>query len=86
MADNEEPKFIVGSSGPECPDSAKFPCVGCKADVWLARSGQRMVRDRQAVPLCMTCLAESLETDHDSTVEFPSKEKILEDLGIVNRN
>lgn len=86
MADKEEPKLIVGSPGPNCPDSAKFACIGCHADVWLARSGQRMVRDQRADPLCMKCLARRLKSDDAAEIELPSKETVLEDMGIVNRN
>ena len=59
--DKPEPKLIVGSPHCNVPGAAKFACIGCKADVWLARSGQRRVRDEAADPLCMHCMLAQLE-------------------------
>ena len=85
-SNDQQPKLIVGTSEPNVQGSAKFPCVTCKADVWLARSGQRMVSDERASPLCMDCLMKQMESDPASEIELPSKQTVLEDLGIVNRN
>ena len=85
-SNKEEPKFIVGSAEANVPGSAKFVCSRCTRDVWLARSGQRIVRDAQARPLCMNCMLEQLKNDPQLEIEIPSRETVMEDMGIVNRN
>lgn len=87
MDDNKpEPKWIVGSPQANVQGSTSFPCTDCQADVWLARSGQRQVREHGAKPLCMQCMVKRLEGEQAPTVEIPSKATILEDLGFLNRN
>ena len=80
-------KKIVGSAQPNVPDSAKYACGGCGADVWLARSGQRVVRDEGAVPTCTKCVELAIAAAGESIeVQVPSREQLLEDLGITGRN
>lgn len=84
---SDEKIMIVGGPANVVPGSVKIACADCKADVWLAKSGQKFLREEAAIVVCMRCAGARLSA-HDGDVELktPSKEAFLEDMGITSRN
>jgi hypothetical protein len=79
--------IIVGGPASVAQGSMKLACEDCKADVWLAKSGQKFMRENAAVVVCMQCAAVRLSAyDGEVEVAAPSKDAFLEDLGITSRN
>ncbi len=83
---SEDITVIVGGPANMAPGSMKVPCADCKTDVWLARSGQKFLRENPAIAVCMSCAAKRMKDDETAEVRTPSREAILEDLGITGRN
>lgn len=86
MSDKARNK-IIGSATPNVPGCQKFACAECNADVWLARSGQQIVRKQHAIPTCAKCALTAIAgPGGECEIEMPSRETILKDMGIIERN
>ena len=73
-------EFIIGSYPgpvPPCPGSKKFPCSKCGEEVYLAISGQDIVK-KGAKPICMECALPGLEEQGE--IGIPEINTILADL------
>ena len=46
--DGDPGRYIV-------PDSIQHPCNDCGTEVWVAPSGQQIIRERAATVVCMNC-------------------------------
>ena len=76
----EPVEFIIGAfvgDVPPCPGSKKLPCSKCGEEVYLALSGQDIVK-KGAKPICMDCARPALDSDDE--IAIPELNTILADL------
>ncbi|BDC51325.1 hypothetical protein F183_A36410 [Bryobacterales bacterium F-183] len=84
---DSKPDTIVGMpkawGGAPLAGSREYACSKCFQMVVIARSGQRKIeRDRLKV-ICLDCVDWDQVTE---PMQMPTREELLDDMGIINNN
>ncbi|MBS1835724.1 MAG: hypothetical protein JST65_23610 [Acidobacteria bacterium] len=87
MSESDKPEAIVGlpksRGGTPLAGSREYTCSKCFQAVYIAKSGQRKIeRDRLKV-ICLDCVDWEEVTE---PMQMPTREELLDDIGIINNN
>ena len=74
--------YLIGGWSPATPNAKVMFCSKCLAKVYVAPSGQRIMKENPACkPLCIDCM---LKSEGDFSVKRPSNADIISDLNGSN--
>jgi hypothetical protein len=81
--------FLVCSNVPTLAGAVPAKCALCAADVTIAPSGQRMLRDKELTILCIPCAQQTIAADprpEIAPVTFEQTRELLEHAFQRRRN
>jgi hypothetical protein len=83
----DDAQLIVGAnkSTPKeylIPGSKLYDCTRCGAQLWLAPTGQKVLKDGKTMPVCLNCMAELADDGKvdDMTLAPGAKEELRDNF------
>ena len=69
---------VLPRERPGVRGSAIRECGDCHKPIWLAPSGQKIAKERNALLICMDCAYKQMQDEKDMTFMAPTPEQLQE--------